>query len=70
MSWAKPYSHMREYLAVLAALIRNGKVEHKGEQYRVNSVLRVAGAEPVPDAGGGARRPRCWRSPGGSRTAR
>ncbi len=48
LSWAKPYSHMREYLAVLTALVREGKVEHQGAEYRVNTMLRVAGAAPCP----------------------
>jgi alkanesulfonate monooxygenase SsuD/methylene tetrahydromethanopterin reductase-like flavin-dependent oxidoreductase (luciferase family) len=31
LSFAKPYSHMKEYLAVLAPLIRTGAVSHQGE---------------------------------------
>jgi F420-dependent oxidoreductase-like protein len=46
LSWAKPYSHMKEYLAALAPLIREGKVDHQGAEYRVRSSLRVPGAEP------------------------
>ncbi|MGD8859518.1 MAG: TIGR03564 family F420-dependent LLM class oxidoreductase [Myxococcales bacterium] len=46
LSWAKPYSHMKEYLAALAPLIREGKVDHEGVEYRVKSSLRVPGAEP------------------------
>jgi F420-dependent oxidoreductase-like protein len=48
LSWAKPYSHMREYLAVLAPLIREGRVRHKGEEFTVASMLRVPGATPCP----------------------
>src|SRR6267378_2831964 len=31
LSFAKPFSHMREYLAVLAPLIREGHVSHAGD---------------------------------------
>lgn len=48
LSWAKSYSHMREYMAVLAPLIRNGSVSFTGEEFRVNSNLQVAGATPCP----------------------
>jgi F420-dependent oxidoreductase-like protein len=48
LSWDKPYSHMREYLAVLAPLIQSGRVEFSGQEYRVNTMLKVQGAEPCP----------------------
>ena len=48
LSWAKPFSHMREYLAVLAPLIRDGRVRYKGEPFSVTSMLRVPGATPCP----------------------
>ena len=48
LSWDKPFSHMREYLAVLAPLIRKGKVSHQGELYKVSNMLQIAGAEPCP----------------------
>src|SRR5215475_8729219 len=48
LSFAKPYSHMKEYLAVLAALIRSGAVSHQGEEFRVNANLNVPGATPCP----------------------
>jgi len=48
LSFAKPYSHMKEYLAVLAPLIREGHVAHAGEEFRVNANLRIAGAKPCP----------------------
>jgi F420-dependent oxidoreductase-like protein len=47
-SFAKPYSHMKEYLAVLAPLVRDGQVSHAGEEYRVNASLRVPDAKPCP----------------------
>jgi len=48
LSFAKPYSHMREYLEVLAPLVRGGAVSHSGDEYRVNVQLNVAGATPCP----------------------
>jgi 5,10-methylenetetrahydromethanopterin reductase len=46
LSWAKPYSHMKEYLEVLVPLIRTGKVEYAGQEYRVNVGLSVPGGQP------------------------
>ena len=46
LSWKKPYSHMREYLEVLAPLIRTGKVEYAGEEFRVNCGVSVPGGQP------------------------
>jgi F420-dependent oxidoreductase-like protein len=48
LSFAKPYSHMKEYLAVLAPLIREGSVSHYGEEYRVTAQVAVPGARPCP----------------------
>jgi F420-dependent oxidoreductase-like protein len=48
LSFAKPFSHMREYLAVLGPLIRTGSVSYQGEEFRVNGNLAVPGAEPCP----------------------
>jgi len=48
LSFAKPYSHMREYLAVVAPLVREGMVSHAGDEYRVNVQLNVPGARPCP----------------------
>jgi F420-dependent oxidoreductase-like protein len=48
LSWKKPYSHMREYLEVLAPLIRTGKVECAGEEFRVNCGVSVPGGKPCP----------------------
>jgi 5,10-methylenetetrahydromethanopterin reductase len=48
LSFAKPYSHMREYLAVLGPLIRTGSASHWGDEYRVNANLAVPGATPCP----------------------
>jgi F420-dependent oxidoreductase-like protein len=48
LSFAKPYSHMREYLAALGPLIRTGSVQHAGEEYRVGASVSVPGAKPCP----------------------
>jgi 5,10-methylenetetrahydromethanopterin reductase len=48
LSWAAPYSHMREYMAVLGPLIRTGSVSYQGTEFRVNSNLAVSGATPCP----------------------
>ena len=49
LSYAKPYSHTVEYLKVLErAFAGPGQVHFEGEEYRVNALLDVPGATPVP----------------------
>ncbi len=48
LSFATPYSHMKEYLAVLAPLIRTGSVSYQGSEYRVAASITVPGATPCP----------------------
>jgi 5,10-methylenetetrahydromethanopterin reductase len=48
LSFAKPYSHMKEYLSVLSPLVREGRVSFSGEEFRVNANLSVRGATPCP----------------------
>jgi 5,10-methylenetetrahydromethanopterin reductase len=48
LSFAKPYSHMREYLAVLGPLVREGSVSFTGEEFRVTANMSVPGATPCP----------------------
>ncbi len=48
MSWDKPYTHCREYLAVLVPLLREGRADFDGTQYRVHAPLAVPGATPPP----------------------
>src|SRR6185503_2935901 len=48
LSFAKPYSHMREYLAVLGPLVREGKISFTGDEFRVTANLSVPGATPCP----------------------
>jgi F420-dependent oxidoreductase-like protein len=47
-SFAKPFSHMREYLEVLAPLIRTGSASYHGTQFRVTANVSVPDAEPCP----------------------
>ena len=46
-SYDKPAKHMREYLQVLAPLLRGEPVSFKGQLYRVNAGLQVPGASKV-----------------------
>jgi len=48
LSYAKSYSHMKEYLGVLAPLVREGRVGYKGEQFKVQGQISVPGATPCP----------------------
>lgn len=48
LSYDRRAKHMREYLAVLAPLLRGEAVQFQGEEYRVNLSLDVPGATPVP----------------------
>lgn len=48
LSFAKPFSHMREYLAVLRPLLETGTVSHSGTEFRVNANVAVTGATPPP----------------------
>ncbi len=47
-SYDKPAKHMREYLKVLAPLLRGEGVQFQGEQYKVAAQLQVPGATRVP----------------------
>jgi F420-dependent oxidoreductase-like protein len=46
MSYDKPVRHMREYLEVLIALMREGKADHDGEAYKVHAPVDAMGATP------------------------
>jgi F420-dependent oxidoreductase-like protein len=48
LSYDKPARHMREYVAVLAPLLRGEPVHFEGEEYKVGGALNVPGAAPVP----------------------
>ena len=48
MSYAAPAKHMREYLSILAPLLRGETVNFQGEQYTANNVaLDIPGRQPV-----------------------
>ncbi len=44
LSFEKPFTHMSEYVEVLAPLLRQEAVSFEGEQYRVNAEVTVVGA--------------------------
>jgi 5,10-methylenetetrahydromethanopterin reductase len=48
LDYAKPATHMREYLEVLTPLLRGEAVNFSGDRYRVNAELKIEGAQPVP----------------------
>ena len=48
LSYQKSYSHMREYLAVLGPLVREGQVSFGGDEFRVTANVKVPGAAPCP----------------------
>ena len=48
LSYERPARHMREYVDVLAPLLRGEPAKHAGDLYRVNLALDVAEAAPVP----------------------
>jgi F420-dependent oxidoreductase-like protein len=48
LDYAKPATHMREYLEVLTPLLRGEPVSFAGDRYRVNAELAIEGAQPVP----------------------
>ena len=47
-SFDKPARHMREYLAILLPLVREGKVAFSGETLTANGAIGVNGATPFP----------------------
>ena len=48
LSFAAPAKHMEEYLAVLLPLLREGKVAHSGDLFRVNAHIEPNGAPNPP----------------------
>jgi 5,10-methylenetetrahydromethanopterin reductase len=48
LSYAKSYTHMKDYLAVLAPLVRDGKVHTTTGQFRVNATLTIGESRPCP----------------------
>lgn len=45
LDYARPIPHMREYLTVLNGLLAGERVQHAGDEYRVNAQVAVAGAK-------------------------
>jgi 5,10-methylenetetrahydromethanopterin reductase len=48
MSFEKPARHMREYLSILAPLVRTGAADYDGETLRAHGTLNIADALPCP----------------------
>ena len=48
LSYAKPASHMQEYMAALGPLLRGEPVAFEGKEYKVNGALEVPEAGSVP----------------------
>ena len=48
LSFAKPFTHMKEYLAVLKPLVDRRSVSWAGEEYRVNVQLNFPDTKPCP----------------------
>ncbi len=48
LSFAKPFTHMREYLSVLAPLVRSGSASFSGSEYRVAANVNFPGSAPCP----------------------
>lgn len=48
LDYSRPIPHTRDYLTILAGLLRGEPVRYRGEEYRVNAKVSVAGARPPP----------------------
>ena len=48
LPFAQPTAHLREYMAVLAPLIRTRRVAHTGKRYRVHAALTTPEVPPCP----------------------
>jgi 5,10-methylenetetrahydromethanopterin reductase len=48
MSYAKPASHMRDYLQIINPLLKGEAVDFQGEQYSAKLALNTPDATPVP----------------------
>jgi F420-dependent oxidoreductase-like protein len=63
LSYDSNAAHLHEYLAVLGALLRDGKVDHRGGEYRAVAEIRDRPEVPVPVVVA-ALAPRALRSAG------
>jgi F420-dependent oxidoreductase-like protein len=48
LCYDKPARHMREYVSVLAPLLRGEAVQFEGQHYRVHGAIQIADARPTP----------------------
>jgi F420-dependent oxidoreductase-like protein len=48
LSYARPFTHMKEYLAVLTALIHSGSVSYQGRDFRVHASVTAPGTAACP----------------------
>jgi F420-dependent oxidoreductase-like protein len=48
LSYDSNTAHLREYLTVLGGLLRDGKVDHRGDEYRAAAEIRDLPEVPVP----------------------
>ncbi len=69
LSYDSNARHLREYLAVLGALLRRGPVRHEGEEYRAAAELGIAAGGAGAGPGRRARRPGRWAPRASSPTA-
>ena len=46
-SFSRPAAHLREYLAILAGLLRQGEVDFRGEVFSAQATLDLTGVPPV-----------------------
>jgi 5,10-methylenetetrahydromethanopterin reductase len=48
LSYDRPAVHMREYLTIVQALLKDGRVSHTGEFFNVHAQLAIPGTTPPP----------------------
>jgi F420-dependent oxidoreductase-like protein len=48
LSYDRPAVHMREYLTIVQALLKDGRVSHTGEFFNVRAQLAIPGTTPPP----------------------
>ena len=48
LKYDRPAKHMREYVEVLKALTTEGRTEHAGEVYNINTAIAVPESQPFP----------------------
>ncbi len=48
LSYARPAVHMREYLTIVQALLKDGRASHSGEFFKVAAQVAIPGTTPPP----------------------